>query len=136
LIERKDGDAATCVKLLQELNLVEQVVVQSFDWKYLADCHQRNSKLILGALGDKELTDDRIAGALTTGARVVGWNHEDLDPAAIRRAHDRGLRVWAYTVNEEAKARQLITGGIDGLITDRPQWMRNLIETVGREPTK
>ncbi len=136
LIERKDGDAATCVDLLQELNLLEQVVVQSFDWKYLRNCHQRDSRLVLGALGDKELTSDRISEAAATGARVVGWNHEDLDTAAIQRAHDQGLRVWAFTVNEEAKARQLIASGIDGLITDRPQWMRNLIETIGREQTK
>jgi glycerophosphoryl diester phosphodiesterase len=136
LIERKAGDAATCVRLLRELNLVEEVVVQSFDWQYLEGCHEQDQRLVLGALGDKELTAERLSEAAAAGARVVGWNHEDLDAAAIKRAHDRGLRIWAYTVDEEPKARQLIADGIDGLITNRPKWLRTLIEQITEATTE
>ena len=37
LIERKEGDAKTCVDLLERKELVGEVVVQSFDWNFLAD---------------------------------------------------------------------------------------------------
>jgi glycerophosphoryl diester phosphodiesterase len=51
LIEQKQGDAATCVKLLRERDLINRVVVQSFDWSYLRDFHALVPEQILGALG-------------------------------------------------------------------------------------
>ena len=40
LIERKDGDAKTCVELLRKKGIADQVVVQAFDWDYLRDVHE------------------------------------------------------------------------------------------------
>jgi glycerophosphoryl diester phosphodiesterase len=45
-------------------------------------------------------------------------NDHLLDQALIERLHAEGLRVWAYTVNDPARAAVLKNGGIDGLITD------------------
>lgn len=47
LIERKAGDAATLVHLLGARNLIERVIVQSFDWHFLADCRQLAPNLIV-----------------------------------------------------------------------------------------
>ena len=64
LIERKAGDAATCVKLLRERDLVDRVVVQAFDWDYLRDFHRLEPTQVLGALGPpstragRKLTDN------------------------------------------------------------------------------
>lgn len=120
LIERKAGDAATCVQLLREKNLLEHVVVQSFDWTYLAECHRLAPDLILGALGSKDLSDERLDEIQRSGARVVGWNHQDLQRSQIEAVQRRGMKIWAYTVNDVQRARQLIDDGIDGIITDYP----------------
>lgn len=47
LIERKDGDAAACVKLLKRKQVVPRVAVQAFDWDYLADLHQLSPEVVL-----------------------------------------------------------------------------------------
>ena len=133
LIERKHGDAVTCVRLLHRLKLVDQVVVQSFDWQYIKECHEQEPRLVLAALGDKELSFARIAEAAACGARMVGWKAEDLDAAAIERAHQKGLRVWAYTVNDSPEAERLMQGGVDGLITDRPKSMRSIVRHPSAE---
>ncbi len=132
LIERKAGDAATCVKLIRERQLVNRVVVQAFDWEYLRDYHRLEPAQVLGALGPpgsrngKTLTDagkalsaawlDEIKGI---GAHAAVWNRQ-VDAAAVRAAHERGLKVWVYTINDPALARQLLAAGVDGLITDNP----------------
>ncbi|TVS19689.1 MAG: hypothetical protein EA424_07635 [Planctomycetaceae bacterium] len=120
LVERKAGDAATCVQLLREKDLLEHVVVQAFDWTYLADCHRLAPELILGALGSKDLSDDRLDEIQKAGARIVGWNHQDLQRAQIEAVQRRGMKIWAYTVNDVQRAQQLIADGIDGIITDYP----------------
>jgi glycerophosphoryl diester phosphodiesterase len=120
LIERKAGDAATCVQLLRQKDLLEHVVVQAFDWNYLADCHRLAPELILGALGSKDLSDDRLDEIQKAGARIVGWNHQDLQREQIEAVQRRGMKIWAYTVNDVQRAQQLIDDGIDGIITDYP----------------
>jgi glycerophosphoryl diester phosphodiesterase len=132
LIERKAGDAATLAKLLRDRHLVNQLVVQSFDWVFLEDFHRQEPAQVLGALGPpstrdgKKLSDAEkvldaawITGAGKTGARAVVWSRA-VTPAAVKQAHERGLKVWIYTINEPAEANQLLDWGVDGLISDNP----------------
>ncbi len=55
LVERKGGDPAACVKLLRDKNLVNRVVVQSFDWEYLREFHELEPAQILAAIGPPKL---------------------------------------------------------------------------------
>jgi glycerophosphoryl diester phosphodiesterase len=128
LIERKAGDAKTCVELLERKKLVPHVVVQAFDWDYLADCHRLSPQLTLGALGSKELSADKLAAIARTGAKVVGWHHEHLDRVGIERLHRAGYRVWAWTVDDRRQAQALIEAGIDGIITNVPGRMRAWVD--------
>ena len=128
LVERKAGDAKTCVELLERKRLVSRVVVQSFDWDYLADCHHRAPQLVLGALGSKEVTPVRLAAIARTGAKVVGWSEKDLDRAAVDKLHNGGYRVWAYTVDDRRRASELVDLGVDGIITNVPSKMRALVD--------
>lgn len=130
LIERKAGDAATGVKYLQTAGLVNQLVVQSFDWSYLRDFHQLEPRQVLGALGppsarngqplkspDKVLSPQWVDEATATGAKVVVWNSQ-ITAEAVAYAHRKGIKVWVYTINEPAKAEALLDQGVDGIITN------------------
>jgi glycerophosphoryl diester phosphodiesterase len=45
---------------------------------------------------------------------------ETLSRSAVAEAHQLGLRVIPWTVNRRAAMRRLISWGVDGLISDRP----------------
>lgn len=132
LIERKAGDAATLVKLLDEKKLRGEVVVQAFDWKYIADCHRLAPDLVLGCLGSKELTAQKIAEAKAAGAAAIGWGEKDLTKEGIAAVHAAGMKCWAYTVNDRRRGKQLIEEGIDGLITDDPAYMHGLLNVLSK----
>ncbi len=51
LIERKSGDAETCMQLLRQHKLINQVIVMAFDWAWLREFHQLEPHQVLGALG-------------------------------------------------------------------------------------
>jgi glycerophosphoryl diester phosphodiesterase len=44
-----------------------------------------------------------------------------LFPDLVRRAHARGVRVYAWTVNELEEARAWLDAGLDALVTDVPE---------------
>lgn len=128
LIERKGGDPATCVQLLKERKLLDQVVVQAFDWDFLAGCHKLNSNLVLGALGSKEFTAAKLDQIAKTGARVVGWEDRFTTAESIQAIHDRGWKAWVWTVDGPERAVQLMEAKIDGIITNRPAAIRAAID--------
>lgn len=131
LIERKAGAPADCLKLLREKELLNRVVVQSFDWEYLRAFHEQEPVQVLGALGPPErLADGKLAPGtpkeLTaawldelqkTGAQVAVWS-DRVSAGAVRLAHQRGLKVWVYTINDPDLANSLLDMGVDGLITN------------------
>ena len=120
MIERKAGDAATLVSWLQRLGQVEQVVVTAFDWRFLADCHELEPRLVLGALGTKILTAGQLEQAISVGASVIGWDDGFVTREHVEMVHGRGLRAWVWTVDDPLRAEQLITYGVDGLISNLP----------------
>jgi glycerophosphoryl diester phosphodiesterase len=132
LIERKAGEAAACAKLLRERGLINRVVVQAFDWDYLRDFRRIEPQQVLGALGppstrqgkklnefEKPLGPDWLDEIKSFGGQIAVWN-KLVDAAAVKAAHERGLKVWVYTINDEATARLLLRAGVDGIITDNP----------------
>ena len=47
-----------------------------------------------------------------------------MEAAFVARAHESGLGVLAYTVNEQARARELEAMGVDGIFSDDPAGVR------------
>jgi glycerophosphoryl diester phosphodiesterase len=132
LIERKAGPALDCVELIRRRKLVNEVVVQAFDWQYLEDYHRLEPTQILGALGpwpsfrgqklsdeEKNLAPRWIDEARRIGAAAIVWNRQ-VDAAAIRHAHATGMKVWVYTIDDPALMKSLIAMGVDGIITNNP----------------
>jgi len=131
LIERKAGAPADCLKLLREKDLINRVIVQSFDWEYLRAFHEQEPEQVLGALGPperlaggtsasktpKELTAAWLDELQKTGARVAVWSNK-VSAESVRLAHQRGLKVWVYTINDPDLANSLLDMGVDGLITN------------------
>lgn len=50
----------------------------------------------------------------------------------VRRAHRRGLQVHVWTINEPAVMRSLLDLGVDGIVTDRPSVLRDVLVEAGR----
>jgi glycerophosphoryl diester phosphodiesterase len=120
LIERKKGDPAALVKLLEEKKLLDTVVVQAFDFEFVAECRKLAPRLALGALCGKPANDDQIRAAVATGADLIVWDHKKIGRPQIELIHRLGKKAWVYTVDDLDKARLFITGGIDGIITNVP----------------
>ena len=146
LIERKGGAPADCIQLLREKNLINKVVVQSFDWEYLRAFHEQEPEQVLGALGppgrfpdgrklsddDKKLSAQWLDELQKTGAKVVVWS-DKVSREAVRLAHQRGLKVWVYTIDNPAQANELLDMGVDGIITNNTSLIRKAIAQRGQK---
>jgi glycerophosphoryl diester phosphodiesterase len=55
----------------------------------------------------------------------------DLNVQAVSQAQSLGLRVIPWTVNDPAAMRRLLDWGVDGIITDRPDLLRQAMAERG-----
>jgi glycerophosphoryl diester phosphodiesterase len=55
------------------------------------------------------------------GARALMLQHAVVSAAAVRRAHDVGAAVWAWTVDDPVELSRLEAAGVDAVITNDPR---------------
>jgi glycerophosphoryl diester phosphodiesterase len=48
-------------------------------------------------------------------------------PRLVREVHRRGLRIDVWTIDEEADMRRLLSYGVDGIMTDRPDVLARVL---------
>ncbi|OHB79069.1 MAG: hypothetical protein A2W31_01900 [Planctomycetes bacterium RBG_16_64_10] len=127
LVEHKAGAAADYVANLQALGVTADVVVQSFNWPFLGAVHALDPSIRIAALGQGRLQESVISYLQATGADIVAWSYRDVVPADVSLVHGRGMELYVWTVNGEAIIRSFIEMGVDGIITDDPGLVWQLV---------
>ncbi len=147
--------ARVVVDAIREAGLEARTTVQSFDWRTLravrrlapeiATAHLSSARPGFDTVG---ATDPAGRSPWTDGARLAEhgsvprmvraaggtvWspNARDLDAASVAEARALGLAVVPWTVNDAAQMRRLIDWGVDGLITDRPDVLHDVLVERG-----
>jgi glycerophosphoryl diester phosphodiesterase len=65
------------------------------------------------------------------GGAIWSPNHPELSDALVKEAHALGLKVIPWTVNRPEDMARLVDWGVDGLITDRPDFLREVLAGKG-----
>ncbi|MGQ0777258.1 MAG: glycerophosphodiester phosphodiesterase [Pseudonocardiales bacterium] len=101
----------------------------------------------LGGIDIDDFDGSLVRAAKSFGADAISPVHGDpqggsiLDPGyqpyttkeMVDEAHTVGMKVITWTVNDIATMNRLIDLGVDGIITDYPDRLRDLLETRGYE---
>jgi glycerophosphoryl diester phosphodiesterase len=66
------------------------------------------------------------------GGAIWSPYHGDLTPELLAEAHRLGLQVIPWTVNDRAAMARLIDLGVDGIISDYPDRLREALHAKGR----
>ena len=140
-IETKNPEAAPgmeeeLLRLMEKYELIKpaaqdwQVLIQSFSAESLMKIHEMNSSLPLIQLYSSTETSESIQASLaevSTYAVGIGPSMTDVDAALVEAAHALCLDVHPYTVNETDEMKALIGLGVDGMFTNFPDRLEELL---------
>ncbi len=98
--------------------------VHGFDHRIVRRLTARRPGLVGGVLSTSYPLDPwrQLSDA---GAQELWQEAQLMDQALVDGAHARGFRVYAWTVDDPARARALTALGVDGLCTNRPDVIRS-----------
>ena len=92
-------------------------LLSSFSEDALAAARRAAPDLPRALLLDK-LPGDWLERLRRLDCVALDANHRELDADVIAAAHAAGFKVLCYTVNDPGRAQDLLSWGLDGLITD------------------
>jgi glycerophosphoryl diester phosphodiesterase len=140
---KSDGAVAPLADLIAERDLWDRVLVGSFVPRRLNEFRARTRGRVptsahpLEVLAFRVLPSGRLADRLTRG-RVAAlqvphrrgrWTL--VTPGLVRRAHAAGKHVHVWTIDDPAEMRELLDRGVDGLMTDRTDILRDVLTDLG-----
>jgi len=139
---KADNAVAPTVELVRRMRVGDRVLLASFSDTRLAVVRRDLGERVATSLGTREVT--RVWLASRVGRRVpvprsavaaqVPVRHGRIrvvDPRFVRLTHRLGLQVHVWTVDEPTQMNALLDLGVDGIMTDRIEVLRDVYTDRG-----
>ena len=116
-------------EVIDQAGVADRTVIQSFDVRTLQAARELKLPVRLSLLVERSVRQALHSGLryFRSGVANLGFlpdvyspEHHLVTPETIRLAHDQGIRIVPWTVNDSRRMIHLIRMGVDGLITDYP----------------
>jgi len=130
--------------LLRRTGAVERVCVGAFSDTRLRRIRAAVGPRLATSMGPREVFRLRLASLRATGpdARCNGVPCVQVPPRLgaiavldgrfVTVAHRRGLQVHAWTINDRTEMARLLDLGVDGIMTDRAEVLRDVLRDRGQ----
>jgi glycerophosphoryl diester phosphodiesterase len=112
---------------LKKHELSDRINIQSFDVRLLREMRKKDASVRIGLLVENQ---DGMELNLERLGFIPGTYSPEfilVNPLLIKEVHHQGMKIIPWTVNEKKDMMQLLSMGVDGIITDYPD---RLIEVI------
>lgn len=119
------------IDLINEYNLKDNILISSFNHNTIRDFKNIDKTIRYGALYRSE-DDYKGFGNIVEHAKNLGVYSINLSGLLVNKeivdlAHENGLKVFVYTINFPLAMRKMIEYNVDGVFTDYPDLMREIL---------
>jgi glycerophosphoryl diester phosphodiesterase len=141
------------VELVRKEGMEARVSILSFDWRTLQVVQKIASEIPTVYLSQQRSFDNILAYRPEGSPWTAGFQHKDhgsvpkmvkaagggtwspyfgdLTETTLKEAHDLGLKVAVWTVNDPAQINKMLDLGVDGITSDRPDLVRQAMAERG-----
>lgn len=123
--------ARMVLEKIRQYKLEARVIVQSFDFRTLVAMRKLAPEIRLSALTSTDSREFRAITADAAHAEILSPEFHLITPAKVEAAHQAGLKVVPWTVNQEADWERMAAAKVDAIITDDPASLIAWMEQKG-----
>ncbi len=137
------GVLSSLVRLVRRMDVADRICLGSFSDARIAAARRLFGPAVCTSLGPRGVAALRLSSYSPRAANLVriqaGCAQVPLqlggralvDERFVAAAHERGLQVHVWTVDDPAECTAMLDLGVDGIMTDRPAMLRELLEKRG-----
>jgi glycerophosphoryl diester phosphodiesterase len=142
------GVLAPLVRLVRRMKVADRLCLASFSDARLAAARRLFGPAMCTSLGPRGVAALRLSSYSPRAAGLVRINagcaqvplhlggRALVDERFVTAAHARGLQVHVWTVDTEEEVTTMLDLGVDGIMTDRPAMLREVLEKRGQWGTR
>jgi len=115
------GTAEAVASLLEELSTEcrSEILISSFIMDELAALNKCDDTLRVGVLASSDFSAS-FEYAKELSAVSIHFSKEQVSRKLVEQAHEKGLLLYVYTVNEKRDVQRMRNLGVDGVYSDFP----------------
>ena len=137
------GVLAPLVRLVRRMDVADRICLGSFSDARVAASRRLFGPAVCTSLGPRGVAALRLSSYSPRAAGLVRiqagcapvplqlGGRALVDERFVAAAHDRGLQVHVWTVDDPAECAAMLDLGVDGIMTDRPAMLREVLEKRG-----
>jgi len=120
----------TVVDLLERHELQQEVLVSCFNPYLLRQVRRLAPRVPLALLYTNSPLPLRRLADLLLGEQpaAIHPHHTNVSERLVAHAHELGVRVNVWTIDDPQRMRVLADGGVDGIITNKPALLRRVLK--------
>ena len=110
------------MKVIQEKQMEEFVIIQSFDMRTLRYLHKKYPQMRTALLmeADERTTFEEQLKSLGFTPTIYSPAFEIVTADLVKNCHKQNIKIIPWTVDDKKKIEELKAMGVDGLISDYP----------------
>lgn len=124
-----EGIEKDVIDMINKYKLKEKVIISSFNHESIKICREIDDKIQIGLLYEKPI-EDVIKYAKVLGVDAIHPDLRLVSEKLIIEAKENNIKVNVYTVNYPEYMKILIKAGVNGIITDYPDLLQEVICSV------
>lgn len=110
------------------IDFLDRITIQSFDMKILQLLHEQRPEWTLALLVDNGLTVKQNIKLLGFVPHIYSPRFTYAHKLAVKACRDLGMKIIPWTVNEPDDMKKLLELGVDGIITDYPDRLLEILK--------
>lgn len=107
-------------KVIDQYLPPQRVVIQSFDFRVLQYWRKKYPKVRLAALVENDKSIEANLDNLGFKPHIYSPDYKLLSKSKVKNLQQKGIKVIPWTVNEAKEMKELVSWGVNGIITDYP----------------
>ncbi len=122
------GIAEAVVQEVRATDMVDHVLIISFDWSQLPRVKELEPRIRTGALvdksmwkyGEKDALETLMQQVLALGCEWINLDRTLFTDVLLHSAHENGFKLGVWTVNTLEAMQRFADAGVDSITSDQP----------------
>lgn len=126
----KGGVAEKCLALVRKYGMEEHVLFSSFDYRAVQHLKELDSNIPVALLYERKQAGKRTPSQLMTDYNADAFNcsFRQLSKKRLADIKAHNIPVFVYTVDKVSRMRKLLSRGVTGIFTNKPDVLRDVAE--------